>query len=64
MTVTGMFGKTMSRMSLWRSEYEPDTRAPWEEALSIVLESQSESSEDGVVGRRQIEETGRLVLEQ
>ena len=63
MTVTGMFGKTMSRMSLWRSEYEPDTRAPWEEALSIVLESQSER-EAGVVGRRQIEETGRLVLEQ
>lgn len=58
-----MFGKTMSRMSLWRSEYEPDTRAPWEEALSIVLESQSER-EAGVVGRRQIEETGRLVLEQ
>lgn len=63
MTVTGMFGKTMSRMSLWRSEYEPDTKAPWEEALSIVLESQSER-EAGVVGRRQIEETGRLVLEQ
>lgn len=36
---TGMTGKVMSDMRLWGWGYELNSRGPWREALSIVLES-------------------------
>lgn len=63
-TVPGVFEKTASGMSIWRSGCELDTGGLCDEAPSVVPESQS-NSEDGVLGKRQTEkETGRLVLGQ